>query len=175
MDAVLQLGVLVVAGFAAGAVNALAGGGTLLVYPALLAGGLPPVAANVTSILGLIPEYVGAAYAYRGEITRVKRRLPALGIASVAGAIAGASVLLTTPSKLFQNVVPFLVLMSSNLLLTRLPLAKSLRALVASASHSTVILSHGQIGCGRITGHRTRLARPGLTYSEPVQCPKVAA
>lgn len=119
MDLIAQFALVGVAGFFAGAVNTLAGGGTLLAYPALLACGLPPVTANVTSLIGLTPGYIGGAYAYRAEIVDQKRRLPILGVATVVGAVLGAVILLTTPGKVFQTVIPYLVLFSSLLLLAQ--------------------------------------------------------
>ncbi len=113
------LALVAVAGLLAGAVNTLAGGGTLLVYPALLASGLPPVSANITSLIGLIPGYIGGAFAYRREILRERRRMPVLAIATVLGAVAGAVILLSTPGRLFQLVIPYLVLFSSLLLLVQ--------------------------------------------------------
>ena len=116
MDILLQVCLVILTGFAAGAVNTIAGGGTLLVYPALLACGLPPVTANVTSLIGLTPGYVTGAYVYRDEIRAVKQLLPTLGVTTLVGAVAGAVVLLVTPGKVFENVVPYLVLISSILL-----------------------------------------------------------
>jgi uncharacterized membrane protein YfcA len=128
------IALVVAAGFLAGAVNTLAGGGTLLVYPALLICGLPPVAANVTSLIGLTPGYVGGAYAYRSEIVLEKRRLPMLGIATVLGAVAGAVILLSMPGKVFQAVIPYLVLFSSVLLLLQPWLRKRLMPDEASST-----------------------------------------
>ncbi|MEO6828103.1 MAG: sulfite exporter TauE/SafE family protein [Microbacteriaceae bacterium] len=119
MELFAQFGLVAVAGFLAGAVNTLAGGGTLLAYPALLACGLPPVMANVTSLIGLTPGYVGGAYAYRAEIVGQRQRLPILGVATVIGAVLGAAILLVTPGKAFQIVIPYLVLFSALLLLAQ--------------------------------------------------------
>jgi hypothetical protein len=119
VDLILPFALVALVGVAAGAVNTLAGGGTLLVYPALLACGLPPVTANITSLIGLTPGYVGGAYAYRAEISDQKRRLPALIPAALAGAVIGAVVLLVTPGETFEVVIPYLVLFSSLLLLVQ--------------------------------------------------------
>lgn len=104
------------AGFLAGAVNSVAGGGTLIAYPALLVCGAPPVTANITSLVGLIPGYVGGAVAYRPELAAQKQRLPVLCIAAAAGGAIGAAALLLTPAHGFQLAVPYLVLFSSLLL-----------------------------------------------------------
>lgn len=108
--------VLSSSGFLAGAVNAVAGGGTLIAYPALLACGAPPIAANVTSLVGLIPGYVGGAIAYRPELVAQRARLPILCAAAAIGGIVGAVILLLTPARSFQLAVPYLVLFSSLLL-----------------------------------------------------------
>jgi uncharacterized membrane protein YfcA len=124
---ILHLALIALAGACAGAVNTLAGGGTLLVYPALLASGLPPVAANITSHIGLTPGYVGGAYAYRREIRAERHRLPVLIPVALAGAVAGALILLVTPGDTFEAVIPFLVLFSSLLLFVQPWLKKRLR------------------------------------------------
>jgi uncharacterized membrane protein YfcA len=80
---------LAAAGFLAGAVNAVAGGGSLISFPALLAVGYPGVAANVTNAVAVLPRYVGGSLAYRRELEGQGRRAVALGVTSVAGAIAG--------------------------------------------------------------------------------------
>ncbi len=106
----LQGLLVVVAGAAAGAVNAVAGGGTLLSYPALLAAGLPPVLANTTSSVGLVAGYAGGSVAYRKELAGQGPRARQLLLAGAAGAVLGAVLLLVTPGSGFETVVPFLVL-----------------------------------------------------------------
>jgi uncharacterized membrane protein YfcA len=114
----LLLNTLIVAGagILAGAANAIAGGGTLITFPALMAVGLPPVAANVTSAIGLVPGYAGGAVAYRRELGLQKRRLRFLAFPSIIGGICGALLLLVTPAATFQIVVPYLILVSCALL-----------------------------------------------------------
>lgn len=104
------------AGLAAGAVNAVAGGGTLITFPALLSTGMGAVAANITSSVGLITGYAGGSVAYRRELAGQGRRVRALGLAAVLGGVLGAVVLLLTPSSSFRTVVPFLILFSCLLL-----------------------------------------------------------
>ncbi|MCU1600905.1 MAG: hypothetical protein JWO22_1614, partial [Frankiales bacterium] len=82
------------AGFLGGGVNALAGGGTLLTYPALLAAGLPPVLANTTSSVGLVAGYAGGSVAYRRELEGQKQRALRLVASGVVGAVVGAVLLL---------------------------------------------------------------------------------
>lgn len=133
----LSLGLVALAGVCAGAVNTLAGGGTLLVYPALLASGLPPVAANVTSLIGLTPGYIGGAYAYREEIGQERHRLPVLVPVALLGAIAGALILLVTPGETFEAVIPYLVLFSALLLFVQPWLKSKLRPAGAAESPTT--------------------------------------
>jgi uncharacterized membrane protein YfcA len=105
-----------VAGLAAGAVNAAAGGGTLISFPALLATGMPAITANITSSVGLVTGYVGGAIGYRRELQGQQHRVRALLITSVIGGAAGAVILLATPADAFRGIVPFLVLLACLLL-----------------------------------------------------------
>ncbi|MER7130408.1 sulfite exporter TauE/SafE family protein [Streptosporangium saharense] len=114
-----------VAGLLAGAVNTVAGGGTLITYPVLLLCGLPPVSANITSAIGLAPGYAGGAYAYRRELGGQRARQFALGPTAIVGGVAGAALLLVTPPGSFQVAVPFLVLASCLLLLAQPVLASA--------------------------------------------------
>ena len=105
------------AALVAGAVNAVAGGGTLLSFPALLLLGFPALTANVTSTLGLLPGYAGGSVAYRAELKAQRDRVRFLGPISVAGAIVGAILLTRTPNNVFAAVVPWLILGACALLL----------------------------------------------------------
>jgi uncharacterized membrane protein YfcA len=105
-DAALLAG----AGLAAGAVNAVAGGGSLISFPALLGAGLPPLTANATNILAVLPGYVGSLVAYRRELAGQRARAWRLALWSAAGGAAGAGLLLASPADLFEALVPFLVL-----------------------------------------------------------------
>ena len=104
------------AGIAAGAVNAVAGGGSLVSFPALLGAGLPPLTANATNIVAVLPGYVGGVAAYRRELRGQRGRARRLGAVSAVGAAAGAVLLLVTPARFFEAVVPFLVLAACGLL-----------------------------------------------------------
>ncbi len=120
------------AGFVAGGVNAVAGGGSLISFPALLAGGVPSVPANVTNTVALWPGYVGGAVGYRHEVVKQWRRLVAFGPISVLGAVVGAAVLLNTPAHVFTSVVPWLVL-GGTLLFAAQPFAS--RVVRTSSAH----------------------------------------
>jgi len=106
---------LLAAGLAAGTVNAVAGGGSLITFPTLVAVGLPPVAANVTNSIAVSPGYVASVYGSRGDLAdlaavRGRRALLRLIPTAVAGTAAGCALLLATPARAFELVVPFLVL-----------------------------------------------------------------
>lgn len=112
----LELAGAALAALAAGAVNALAGGGTLITFPALTALGLPAVAANVTNTVAVAPGHLGATLAQqrdlRGQGARIARLLPAAAL----GGLAGGVLLLSTGERAFRALVPFLILLASALL-----------------------------------------------------------
>lgn len=101
---------LVAAAAAGGALNAVAGGGSFLTFPALLVAGIPPVAANATSAVALWPASVTSAGAYREDLRHARRLAVVLGVASALGGLVGALVLLGTPEEWFRRAVPFLLL-----------------------------------------------------------------
>ena len=120
---------LILAGLAAaaaGAVNALAGGGTLITFPVLIALGVPSVAANVTNTVALCPGYIGATLAQRRDLRGQRARLWLFVPAAVVGGLAGGVLLLHTGEKVFRELVPYLILLASGLLAVQEPL----RALV---------------------------------------------
>jgi hypothetical protein len=106
-----------------GAVNALAGGGTLITFPALTALGIPAVAANVTNTVALCPGYLGGTYAQMNDL-RGGRRLWPFAVVSVVGGIAGGILLLITGEQTFRKLVPFLILFASALLAVQTPLRR---------------------------------------------------
>ena len=112
----LELAFLLAAGLVSGAVNAVAGGGSLLVFPALLAVGFPPLAANVTNSVAQWPGYLGVVAGARHELPGQGRRLVLTSIVSVFGAALGCLLLLALPPSVFDAVVPVLVLLASALL-----------------------------------------------------------
>lgn len=109
MDGV-EVGLLVVAGLAAGTVNAIAGGGSLISFPSLIAIGLPPVAANVTNSIAVCPGYLSSVLGSRADLAGQGRRLRRIMPTGVLGAVIGCGLLLGTPARAFELVVPFLVL-----------------------------------------------------------------
>ena len=116
------------AALAAGAVNAIAGGGSLLTFPALVAVGLPAVTASVTNTVALLPGYLGATFAQRRELVGQGRRLRALVPLALAGGVAGGLLLLGTSESLFRVVVPFLILFAAALLALQDPIRARLLA-----------------------------------------------
>ncbi len=107
------------AALAAGALNAMAGGGTLLLYPALLALGLPAVSANLHCSVALCPGYLGAAYAQRQALQTQRRRLLLLAPVVFAGGVAGGWLLLYTAERAFVQLIPWLILLASLALATQ--------------------------------------------------------
>jgi uncharacterized protein len=105
-----------VAGLVAGAINAIAGGGSLLLFPALVAAGYGTLAANVTNSVALWPGYVGGVAGFGPDLAGLRRRLTGLGLIAAVGAALGCLLLLATPEGAFDVVVPFLVLAASLLL-----------------------------------------------------------
>lgn len=112
------------AGWVAGVVNTIAGAGSLLTFPALLAAGLSPLSANVSNCIGVLPGSVSGAYGMRGELAGQRSALLRLCAWAAAGSVAGAVVLLRLPSGAFDRVVPVLVGLAGLLVLGQ-PLARS--------------------------------------------------
>ena len=121
----LEALVVAAAGMGAGAVNAIAGSGTLISFPTILAVGVPSVTANVSNNIGLVPGSVSGAYAYRKELEGQRRRARTLLIGSGLGSFAGSILLLQLPSDVFDNVVPILVMAAATLMLLQPWVAKS--------------------------------------------------
>ncbi len=120
----LQYLLVALAAVAAGAINALAGGGTLITFPALTAMGIPAVVANVTNTVALLPGYLGATFAQMEEVRSQRRRLWFLLPAAALGGLVGGWLLLRTDEKLFRQLVPFLILLASLLLAVQEPLKR---------------------------------------------------
>ncbi|MEA2347362.1 MAG: uncharacterized protein QOG62_1149 [Thermoleophilaceae bacterium] len=114
------------AGLIAGASNSIAGGGSLITFPTLVALGVPPLAANVTNTLGLIPGAVGGAVAYAGHLEGQRARVVRLLVPTLLGAVAGTALLLTTPEDTFEVLVPPLVAGACLLLLFQKRLSQAL-------------------------------------------------
>jgi uncharacterized membrane protein YfcA len=111
-----DLVVIALAGFAAGAINAIAGGGSLLLFPVLLWTGLSPLAANVTNTVAALPGTTGGVLGFLPELRGRGRTLLPLAIAGATGSAVGAVLLLALPETAFDVIVPALVLAASLLL-----------------------------------------------------------
>ncbi|RFU22173.1 sulfite exporter TauE/SafE family protein [Geodermatophilus marinus] len=123
LDLVVAAGVALLAG----AVNSIAGGGSLILFPTLVGLGLGTVAANVTNSIAQWPGYLGGVAGFRAEYRGQRARLLRLGAVALAGGTAGSVLLLTTPTEAFDVVVPVLVLLASALIAVQPLLTRRLR------------------------------------------------
>jgi len=105
----LEAVVVTLAGVAAGTINTVVGSGTLITFPTLLAFGVPPVTANVSNTVGLVPGSMSGVVGYRRELAGQRSRVLRLGSASLIGGVAGALLLLWLPSSAFDAIVPALI------------------------------------------------------------------
>ncbi len=105
----LEVVAVLLAGVAAGTINTVVGSGTLITFPTLLALGVPPVTANVSNTIGLVPGSVSGSIGYRRELRGQLPRLLRLGTASLAGGVVGALLLLVLPAAAFDAIVPVLI------------------------------------------------------------------
>jgi uncharacterized membrane protein YfcA len=122
------------AAFLAGGINSVAGGGTLISFPALIGLGLPPIAANATSTVAIWPGSLGSIWGFRRELAAVPRRMLLLAIPAVLGGLAGALLLRRTPAQIFAHLVPFLILFATVLFALQAPVQRRLRARAAALS-----------------------------------------
>ncbi|MFN7513910.1 sulfite exporter TauE/SafE family protein [Microcystis sp.] len=112
----IQYGFLAIAAVAAGLINALAGGGSLITFPTLMAVGIPPVMANVTNTVALCPGYLGATLAQKKDLHGQQKRIWLLLPSAVIGGIIGGILLLNSSDKVFERLIPFLILLAAALL-----------------------------------------------------------
>jgi uncharacterized membrane protein YfcA len=115
------------AGGAAGAINVVVGSGTLITFPVLLAFGYPPVVANVSNTIGLVPGSVAGAVGYRRELAGQRSRIPRLVCATGIGAVTGAVLLLTLPASAFQTIVPVFIVLALMLIVAQPRISAALR------------------------------------------------
>jgi len=128
---------IVGAGMAAGTINTIVGSGSLITFPTLLAFGYPPVVANVSNTIGLVPGSISGTIGYRRELGRQAGRIVRLGTAAVLGGLSGAVLLLALPAASFQRVVPFLILVACVLVALQPRLSREVaRRRPAAESHS---------------------------------------
>lgn len=136
----LEVVAILLAGLAAGTINAVVGSGTLITFPTLLAFGVPPVTANVSNTIGLVPGSLAGAVGYRRELAGQRGRILRLGAGSVLGAAVGAVLLLVLPEEAFATIVPVLILLGCVLVL----LGPRIQAVVARRhAHLGGVPEHG--------------------------------
>ena len=109
----LEGAIILVAGIAAGIINVVAGAGTLITFPTLLALGIPPITANVSNTVGLVPGSIAGAYGYRRELKSQWRPVAWMAVFSAVGGVIGGLLLLILPEEAFSAIVPFLLLLAA--------------------------------------------------------------
>jgi uncharacterized membrane protein YfcA len=129
---------LAAAGAGAGVVNAVAGGGTLLTFPALLSAGLTPVCANATNTLALWAGQLSSAFAYKKHLQDERRRAVALAVPAVLGGVIGSVLVLALPERVFATVVPWLIVFACLLLAFQGPIKRALTG-VPGADHPAAL------------------------------------
>ncbi len=117
---------ILVAGMAAGTINTIVGSGSLITFPTLVALGYPPLLANVSNNIGLVPGSLSGVFGYRRELTGQSKRLRRLVPASMLGAATGSTLLLTLPSDVFDTVVVFLIAIALGLVIAGPTIARRL-------------------------------------------------
>lgn len=108
-----ELALLFLAGLLGGFLNAVAGGGSFVTFPALLLAGVPPVSANATNTFASCSGYLSGAYAFRNDLARHRRELPRFLGVSLLGGVIGAWLLLRTPESVFREAIPWLMLFAT--------------------------------------------------------------
>lgn len=147
---VAQLALIAAAALAAGAINAIAGGGSLITFPVLVASGVPAVVASMTNTVAMCPGYLGATWAQRRELVGQGPRAWRLVPLSIAGSLGGALLLMHTTERAFAVIVPFLLVFAAALLALQGRLRASLAAR-QGATHS-VAFAIAPIGLAAIYG-----------------------
>ncbi len=128
IDSYWSYALLSLAGLAAGAINAVAGGGSLISFPSMLFLGIPSIAANATNAVALWPGSLASVWSYRQDAKGLWRLIGFLVIPSILGSLFGAWLLLNTPQKLFDAAIPLLILFATLLLCFQTKLKKYLKA-----------------------------------------------
>lgn len=131
---------ILLAGVAAGTINTVVGSGTLVTFPTLLAFGVPPVTANISNAIGLVPGSISGAVGYRRELADQRARVLRLASATFIGAVLGALLLLVLPSEAFGAIVPVLILLGLVLVVLQPRIA---RAVARRHEHLGGLPEHG--------------------------------
>lgn len=119
----LEAVAILMAGLAAGTINTVVGSGTLITFPTLLAFGVPPITANVSNNIGLVPGALSGVYGYRRELAGQGSRLQRLILASLLGGALGAALLFVLPSSAFETIVPVLIGLGCLLVMLQKPIS----------------------------------------------------
>jgi uncharacterized membrane protein YfcA len=142
------------AGIVAGTINTVVGSGTLFTFPVLLAFGYPPVVANVSNTVGLVPGSVSGAFGYRQELAGQTRRGLPLAIASALGAVVGSVLLLTLPASAFKTIVPVFIAIALVLIVLQPRLSRAVRARRSEGSvHAGPVATLAVFGSGVYGGY----------------------
>jgi uncharacterized protein len=142
--------VIFAVGLAAGTINTVVGSGTLITFPTLLALGYPPVLANVSNNIGLVPGTVSGVHGYRAELAGQRRRLIRLGTASLCGGLVGAILLLVLPAGAFKAIVPVLIGIALVMVIFQPRLAKWVARRHPSVSQEAVVQAGGPVLCALV-------------------------
>ena len=153
---------LAIAGLAAGAINAAVGSGSLITYPALLSLGIPPVIANGTNCLGVVPGAIAGAWAYRDRLDGMWREEKGRIIAVAFGAVVGALLVVVLPSEVFDVVVPWLILSACVVVAIQPLIVRALKpqrrsARVANTTIGGIGIYGGYFGAGQGIGYLAAL------------------
>ena len=132
----MHLAIAAVAAFLAGGINSVAGGGTLITFPTLMALGLPPVIANATNTVAIWPGSLGSLWGFRREFRQTEARMRWLVVPSIIGGASGALLLRYTPPTVFERMVPFLILFATLMFMARASVQRFIRSSHAETHHS---------------------------------------
>lgn len=134
---IIEAGALFAAALAAGMINSVAGGGTLVSFPTLIWTGVSPIVANATNTLAMVPGAWSSVYGYRRETRDAPRKFLLLLLPSIVGSVVGAVLLKRTPPGLFAALVPFLVLFATILFMLQGPVQRRLRTSATAQQEAT--------------------------------------
>jgi uncharacterized protein len=169
-----QIAVIFCAAYVAGVMNALAGGGTILTFPALIWIGLDPVVANITSTVALLPGALSSFFGYRKEVSGSRRWIKLFLLPSFIGGLLGALLLLLTPPVFFATIVPFLILFATVLFALQEPITRRLRRSGGAAAAIDRGAVSGPAAATRQSSAGTGLAAATATSQPPGQLYQVS-
>ena len=160
---VAQNALLLGAAMVGGAINSVAGGGSFFTFPALVVGGLAPIAANATSTVALWPGSLASTWAYRKDVNGLREHLAGLTCVSLAGGLLGALLLLWTRNETFARIVPWLLLTATSLFAISGRAVAFLRARNRGVLHPAVLLT-GFVGVNMIQASFTGFCPAAMAF-----------